>query len=131
MSDHHYRFILGLILLSALYFEMPYIVYGIISVLYFEALTNIKIPCLARRCRRMQANAIADDGSLSLDFRVRFEFEAERMLRLIVASLLLLTYVVFYEQVWFFPWFMGFALIGAGISGVCPMFLMLKWAGFR
>ena len=131
MSDHIYRLVIGLILISALYFENPYIIYGIIAVLYFEAITNIRIPCLLRKCRRIQSNNLADDGNLSIDFNARFNFEAERMLRMSVATLLLLTYVIYFDTVWFFPWFMGFALIGAGISGVCPMFLMLKWAGFR
>ena len=34
-------------------------------------------------------------------------------------------------QLWIVPWFIGFALFGAGLSGICPMVLGLKRLGFR
>jgi len=48
-----------------------------------------------------------------------------------MATFLFLAYVVFAKYLWFVPWFIGFALFGAGVSGVCPSLSLLKWMGFR
>jgi hypothetical protein len=48
----------------------------------------------------------------------------------VVGGLLAITFY-FYEQLWFFPWFMGFAIFGSGISNVCPVLLVIRWAGFK
>ena len=52
-----------------------------------------------------------------------------------VAVVLLTVYALLhefgYDMLWFFPWFMGFAILGAGASGVCPVLLGLKYIGFR
>jgi hypothetical protein len=61
----------------------------------------------------------------------RFSFEAERLLRLSLATLLAVSSFVFAEQLWFFPWFASFALTMAGVTGICPMAIFLKKAGFR
>jgi hypothetical protein len=45
--------------------------------------------------------------------------------------MLIVTVYVFSESLWFFPWFMGFAIFGAGLSGVCPVLISLKLLGFR
>ena len=56
--------------------------------------------------------------------------EAEQAWRLVVGLLLDVTFY-FYDQLWFFPWFMGFAIFGAGLSGVCPVLLAIRWIGFK
>lgn len=53
------------------------------------------------------------------------------MLRLLVAALLVLTFVLFPDQTWFFPWFIGFMLFMAGLTNICPMVMGLRWMGFR
>jgi hypothetical protein len=35
------------------------------------------------------------------------------------------------EQIWFFPWFIGFMLFMAGMTNICPMVMGLRWIGFR
>ncbi|MDH3513806.1 MAG: DUF2892 domain-containing protein, partial [Gammaproteobacteria bacterium] len=68
---------------------------------------------------------------LSPGVKARVNFEAERALRLAVAGFLIVSYVFFNESLWFFPWFIGFALFGAGLSGICPMVMGFRWLGFR
>jgi hypothetical protein len=129
MTNRAYRFILGLTLLLVIYFELRYVMWAIIGILLFEGLTNLRIPKLVN----LALNKTVDptEGCLGVKFKERTGFEGERAWRLLVASMLYVSYVMFYELLWFFPWFMGFAIFGAGISGVCPMFLMFKWFGFR
>lgn len=128
MSDRLYRLMLGALLLVALYFELPYLMYFIIAMLFFEGLSNLRLPVLLNRLRgRTQSECdLAPFRST-----VRLGFEAERAWRLIVALMLLVTYAFFYDRLWFFPWFMGFAIFGAGVSGVCPVLIGVKWAGCR
>jgi len=130
MTNRTYRFLLGLSLLVTLYFNLQLVMWLIIGIVLFEGITNLRIPKLVNQLRKK--NPIAPpEGCLGINFRERIGFEAERGWRILVPSMLILSYVLFYETLWFIPWFMGFAIFGAGISGVCPMFLMLKWLGFR
>ena len=57
-------------------------------------------------------------------------FEAERALRLIIV-LFLAVAVLLAEWMWWISWMVGFALIGAGLSGICPMVMALRWVGMR
>ncbi|RMG29151.1 MAG: DUF2892 domain-containing protein [Gammaproteobacteria bacterium] len=59
------------------------------------------------------------------------DFEAERALRFIVATLIGLPLWPPAAPLWWLPWFVGFALVGAGLSGICPMVLALRRLGFR
>jgi hypothetical protein len=80
-------------------------------------------------------NVTLEPGLVVLDMNSRFDFEAYRMWRITVALVLVVTFAMIhefgYDMLWFFPWFMGFAIIGAGVSGVCPGLLALRWVGFR
>ncbi|MHB1214704.1 MAG: hypothetical protein ACYCY9_06920 [Thiobacillus sp.] len=128
MNDRTYRLILGALLLLSLYFEIRYLMYALIGLLFFEGVTNLRLPLLLRGS---QGDAAAEDHLAPIQHSSRFKFEAERAWRLIVATMLLVTYVLFYDTLWFFPWFMGFAIFGAGVSGVCPVLIGVKWAGCR
>jgi hypothetical protein len=64
-------------------------------------------------------------------FPGRTLFEAERGWRLSVATMLVISLFAFPDVLWFLPWFMGFAILGAGVSGVCPMYLAMRWAGLK
>ena len=130
MTNRTYRLIFGLSLLLALYFEVKYVMWAIIGIAFLEGLTNFRIPKLVNGLLNKQADD-SGEGSLGIKFKENIGFEAERGWRLLVATMLFLTYALFYEQVWFFPWFMAFAIFGAGVSGVCPMFLMFRWFGFK
>ena len=130
MTERTFRIILGTILLAALYFELPMVIYGYIVVLLFEGITNWRIPILVTRLSGgdLQANP---ECTLSPGTNALINFEAERALRLTVAGFLIVSFVVFGKELWFFPWFIGFALFGAGLSGICPMVMGFRWAGFR
>lgn len=129
MSNRIYRFILGILLLTALSIDSSLLMYMLISMLIFEGITNLRVPILINKLkpawREMETSACAGQG----DYRIRFE--AERAWRLLVGVILIVTYVMFYQALWFFPWFMGFAIVGAGASGICPMEYTLKHIGFR
>ncbi len=130
MSNRLYRLLFGLLLLIALYFDAYPLIYTLVGVAVFEAITNLRVPVVVSRLRGIDAPD-ATEGSLGIAFHTRTEFEAERGWRLLVATMLVLSVFVFPEPLWLFPWFLGFAILGAGISGVCPMFLALKWAGLK
>ena len=130
MSNRAYRFLYGLLLLFALYFVVGYLIYALIIIGLLEAITNWRIPVLVSRLR-YHNDGDANEGSLGIDFKQNIPFDAERAWRISVISMLGVSYFVFSQSLWFLPWFMGFAILGAGVSGVCPIFLAIKWMGFR
>jgi len=130
LSNRLYRMIFGVALLLALYFDTYQVVYVLVGLASFEAITNLRIPLLVSRLR-YNTDGDPDEGSLGIQFHTRTSFEAERGFRLSVAAMIAISIFVYPEVLWFIPWFMGFAILGAGVSGVCPMFLALKWAGLK
>jgi hypothetical protein len=130
VSNRFYRLLFGIALLLSLYFDLHTVIYGLIALALFEAITNLRIPRLISRLRTGH-DGDPCEGSLGIQFKTRTAFEAERGWRLTIALLLIVSLLFYPKALWFFPWFMGFALIGAGISGVCPMLLALKWAGLN
>ncbi len=155
MTDRTYRALLGGLLLIALSFDLNLLMYVLIATLLIEGVTNWRIPLLVNKLRRTVPNM--DTASQYTNWRTpelihklrrnhsngtenkhalghrsyRFEFEAERAWRLLIGSLLGLSFIFFYQVLWFIPWFMGFAIVGAGASGICPMEFSLKRLGFR
>lgn len=130
MSDRTYRTLIGFVLLVVLYFEIDYALYGLIILLFAEALTNYRVPMLAALIRKhlfKQDYAYVD---VALVENAKFNFESERVWRITVASFLFIGYFLV-DALWFFPWFMGFAIFGAGLSGVCPVLLAIRWLGFK
>ena len=155
MTDRTYRALLGGLLLIALSFDLDILMYVLIATLLVEGLTNWRIPLwvnklrgtvpdvdtasqytnwrtpeLIRKLRHKHSNT-ATNKYASGRRSYRFEFEADRAWRLLVGSLLGLSFIFFYQVLWFIPWFMGFAIVGAGASGICPMEFSLKRLGFR
>ena len=132
MSENSYRVILGISLLLGLYFELYYFIYGISVVLLLEALTNYTLPKLY--CSL--ANSLHPEGKEyiyvrdSFKHRHKINIESERVWRFMVGLIVAVSFY-FYQQLWFVPWFMGFTIFAAGISGICPMFLMLRLIGFK
>jgi len=57
--------------------------------------------------------------------------EAERALRFVVSLLLVASLFAFPDLLWWVPWFIGFALVAAGLSGICPMVSALRAIGLR
>ena len=131
MSERVYLILVGVTLLAFLYVDVNELIYGLSLLMVLEGVTNWRVPLLMQRARNVQL----DTGLMVLDVKQRFEFEAPRALRLVFATVLLISFLAYteygFEFLWFFPWFLGFAMFGAGASGVCPMVLFLKWLGFK
>lgn len=127
MTNRIYRLLVGVIILTGLYFDSPMVLYALIGVVLFEGITNWRIPVIIEKLSGHKPTSEPDN----FHFKQRFNIDAERVWRLLLGTILIFVYVLFYEKLWFLAWFMGFAILGAGLSGICPLFISLKWAGFR
>jgi hypothetical protein len=125
MSERSFRLIQGLYILTAQYFEWDMLLYAYIVLLGFEGVTNYRIPRLVSRLRYGKSPIDTEQEPS------KYRFEAERALRLVVFTLLILTVVVFPESAWFFPWFIGAMLLMAGVTNICPMVMMFRGLGLR
>ena len=128
MTNRIYRGGLGLLLLVSLYFDQPIMMYALIVMLFIEGISNILLPNIINTLLDKTGwpipEAISTDACLMSESL--FHFSDERIWRLVVGAMLILTYSNI-EVLWFFPWFMGFAIFGAGLSGVCPVLLFIHW----
>ncbi len=128
MTDRLYRLLLGSALVFGLYFDLNMLLVGLILLALFEGLTNLRLPLLLNLLRAPSATPVASHDHPT---PARIPFDAERAWRLMVAAALTLSLVIFPPQLWWFAWFMGFAIFGAGLSGVCPGLVSLRMLGFR
>lgn len=126
MSERSFRVIQGVYLLIALFFEIDVMVYIFIGVFLFEAITNWRVPTIVSRLRYGKV-AVSEQS----EHTTKFSFEAERMLRLTVSALLLVSFVLYAELLWFLPWFVAVMLLLAGITKICPMVLFFRYFGYR
>lgn len=130
MSERVFRIVLGLLLVIGLSFDLTGPMWGLVGVLVFEGITNWRVVHIVSRLRYgpsyVMPRCCANAPNLPPS---RINFEAERTLPLIVAALVSASHGS--APLWFIPWFMGFALLGAGLSGICPMVIGLRWLGFR
>lgn len=131
MTDRQSRLLLGLALLALLYFNNTLGVEILIGYLLFEGITGWRLPLLVNRLLAGDTGKVRNVQPLNIAAPVRFQFAAERALRLTIALILLVSVWIYPQQVWWMAWFVGFALLGAGISGVCPMLTSLRMLGFR
>jgi len=131
MSERLYFFFIGAIILLGLYIENDYVIYGVTFVLIFEGITDWRLPVYIQKLRKVKLDA----GLVLFDSKQRISIDAFRAWRVLVSLVLLSTYILVHqynvELLWFFPWFLGFAVMGAGGSGVCPVVLLLRWVGFK
>jgi hypothetical protein len=125
MTDRLYRLLLGLTLLISLYFDLQIALMAVIGLQLAEGISNYRLPLLISRVKGLGGAGPPPRPDACIPF------EAERAWRLTVAACLILSLLVFPEQLWWFAWFMGFAIFGAGLSGVCPMLIILQFARFR
>ena len=127
MSERIFRLILGVSLLLFLLMQWKFAMYGYVIVLMFEGITNWRVPIIVSKIRygdRYQEYVDACSGG------AKISFDAERVLRFAVAAFVVVS-LLFSEILWFFPWFVGFMLMMAGITNICPMVMCLRWMGFR
>ncbi|HEY9202207.1 MAG TPA: hypothetical protein VIQ81_11480 [Gammaproteobacteria bacterium] len=130
MTDRAYRTLFGACILLALYFDLSLMMYILIGLLFAEGLTNQRVPILVSDIRNRIS--VGEFHYVNLDMAVdsRFDTDAERVWRLTVGFFLLISYSLI-EPLWWFPWFMGFAIFGAGLSGICPVLMAIRWIGFK
>ncbi|MBI5040092.1 MAG: hypothetical protein HZB57_02475 [Gammaproteobacteria bacterium] len=129
MTERSFRLLIGVWLVLALLAGQPVASYVLMGVLLFEAITNWRVPILLARFSRT-ATAVAEPAATAPG-ECLIPFEAERAFRLIIAASIGLPMYLAPELLWWLPWFVAFALIGAGLSGMCPMVLALRWVGMR
>ena len=131
MNERTYLFLAGVYILVALYFDFEYMIYGLVVLLMLEGLSGMRLTTSFQKAGHISL----DHGLFSLNSRHRFNVDALSVWRVVMASVLASSLILVHEyeieMLWFIPWFMGFAIMGAGASGVCPMHLGLRWAGFK
>jgi len=151
MSERLFRLILGLSLMGILYCEWIFPNIGVVTfpniagwqlpdigawrlveclylgMLLFEGITNLRIPIIVSRIRYgSEYLHHLEESNLS----AKFGFEAERMLRLVVVLFVVIG-LQWDEFLWWLPWFVGFMLMLAGITSICPMVMFFRWIGLR
>lgn len=129
MTERAYRLVVGISMLGFLFFQLDYAMWALLALMAIEGLTNWRIPILVSK-------ALYPNGSIKLSESENqtnsFNYEAERMLRWIVFTLVLLGTITYTEKtLWFFPWFVGLMLLLAGITGICPMVMALRKFGLK
>jgi len=131
MSERIFLFIVGAFILISLYVEIDLLIYCLCIFLLFEGITDIRLTTLSQK----MMNKTVPAGLTVFQTKLRFDFDSFRAWRIMVPFMLGGSFVLLNEHqieiLWFFPWFMGFAIMGAGVSGVCPMVLLIRWVGFK
>lgn len=131
MTERLYLFLVGAFILLALYLQNNYLIYGLAVLLTLEGFSGIRLTRLLQKARRVSL----DSGLVEFNTHARFDIDGLSAWRIVVAVVLVTSYGLMheygYDVLWFIPWFMGFAILGAGASGICPVLLALRWAGFK
>lgn len=131
MSERLFLFVVGAFILISLYIEIDMNIYILCLWLLFEAIMDIRLTTLSQKLMSTTVPA----GLTIFQTQARFDFEALRVLRIVVSVLLASAFILINEYhidvLWFVPWFLGFAILGAGVSGICPTMLLIRWLGFR
>lgn len=131
MTERMYLLLVGIYILTALYLENTYLIYGLAAFLVFEGVSGFRLTRLVQKARQVPLRY----GLVDFNSKARFAIDGLSAWRVFVAITLVSVNVLLHEYgidvLWFFPWFMGFAILGAGASGICPVFLGLRWAGFE
>ena len=131
MSERFFLFIVGVYILTGLYFEVDMMIYLLSLWLVFEGVTNLRLTTFSQKFIGKTVPA----GLTVFQTQQRFSFDAFRAWRIMVAVMLGGAFLLLNEHdieiVWFFPWFMGFAIMGAGASGVCLMIFFISWIRFK
>ncbi|NNJ96733.1 MAG: hypothetical protein HKP12_06190 [Gammaproteobacteria bacterium] len=131
MSERLYLFLIGACILLALYLTNNYLIYGLSLFLLLEGISGIRLTLLIQKARRVSLDA---DMVVS-ESQTRFGIDVLSAWRVFVAIVMLSSYLLIheygYEMLWFIPWFMGFSIMGAGATRVCPVLFWLHRVGFK
>ncbi len=125
-----YMAAVGVLLLSGLYFNLESLVYAVIVMLFIDGITQYWLSQAVCRILGSMLKRTPSCKAASQNHNYRFNIEAERLWHLVIGSSLFIS-VYFFEMLWFFPWFIGFAIFGSSISGVCPLKIGLRRVGFK
>lgn len=128
MSERAYRFVLGAALVLLLYFDLGILIFVYIAGLLCEGISNWRIPILVSRLRYGKDFT---DTHARTPGSYRFEFEAERGMRLVFASVLMVSYFILPKEFWYVNWLIGIALFLSGMVNFCPVAFSLRWFGFK
>ena len=131
MSERFFRLILGVTLwlslvLSAFYQTMTPI-YLYVGFLLFEGITNLRITLIINRIR-YGLNSPPTENTHKYWIN---KIDSERALRIMLALLVIISFTVMPDFMWFLPWFFAGMLILAGTTNICPMVMFLKWSGMK
>jgi len=129
MSERTFRLILGAILLTLIYLDSNPLYYAYIAVLFFEGITNWRIPILVNRIRF--GKDYTPPVEQSSDEHYRFKFEAERAMRLVFGGVLIVSIFFLPKDLWFVTWIIASFLTLAGLVNFCPIVLTLRIIGFK
>lgn len=131
MSERLFLFAVGVFILISLYIEIDMMIYILCLALLFEAIMDIRLTTLSQKLMSRTVPA----GLTVFQTQARFDFEALRVLRIVISVSLAGDFILIHnyhiDVLWFVPWFLGFAILGAGVSGICPAMLFIRWLGFR
>lgn len=129
MTERAYRLVVGISMLGFLFFQLDYAMWALLVLMAIEGLTNWRVPILVSKALYPNDSIKAFESENQTN---SFNYEAERMLRWIVFTLVLLGTITYTEEtLWFFPWFVGLMLLLAGITGICPMVMALRKFGLK
>ncbi|MEA3411403.1 MAG: hypothetical protein U9R74_07670 [Pseudomonadota bacterium] len=130
MTDRTCRLILGVLLLTFLYFDFNRGIRALIVMLVFEGVTNLQVPRMVNAMCSLGGRGTCDQDLAPLRATSRLRFDSQRGFRPLAPMMLVLNYVLFRENLWLPTWFPGFSILGAGVGSVCPALTMMKRAGF-
>ena len=125
-----YMFLVGSVLLLALYFELAGLLYALAALVILEAATNLRVVKLLVKLTGAPVRGACNVMSPNAARARRFNFDAERAWQLSMGPILIVSYMLG-NTLWFIPWFIGLAVVGAGLSGVCPWLIALRAIGFK
>lgn len=129
MTERAYRLVVGILMLSLLFFRLDYALWILLLIMSFEGMTNLRIPIIVSKALYPDSAIRVTEGENS---NCTINYDAERMLRWIVMLLILLGVLPQTEHLfWSIPWFVGLMLLIAGVTGICPMVMALRKLGLK
>jgi hypothetical protein len=147
MTERTFRIFLGaslfiLLYVSALMDRADLILYYI-ALLFIEGITNQRLPKLissrkykidyndSKPFSQSQKERVVDNRDFKKNNNYLIPFEAERAMRIVVAFLLAIPFMLSNGFVWIIPWFVASMLLLAGVTNICPMVMFFRWLGFK
>jgi len=137
MTERTFRIFLGtglflLLYISAINGNTELILYYI-ALLVFEGVTNWRLPRILTALNNKNSNDLDDAHIAAQQTSSSFQipFEAERVMRLVLALVLVLPIFFTVEMFWIIPWFVASMLLLAGVTNICPMVMLFRRMGFK